>query len=85
MEINVSVVKYPEHVMAAIFTPGVVQGRLGPHVNDQIKVLFGEISEKLFTGLQFKQHITFKMQDNQIKDFYYIANDEQGFIFQTAP
>ncbi|ALB54851.1 hypothetical protein ACOJBQ_001586 [Cronobacter muytjensii] len=77
--------EYPDLKMQAEFTPGIKPGRNGPSVNNQLKVLKSEVSIRLFSQLNDKRCIGFSLDGAGYVDYYYLAADKVGFIFQSNP
>ncbi|MFL6614125.1 MAG: hypothetical protein ACJ8LD_10490 [Pantoea agglomerans] len=77
--------EYPDLKMQAEFSPGIKQGKNGPSVNNQLKVLKTEVTTRLFSKLGDKRCIGFSLNDAEYVDYYYLAADGIGFIFQSNP
>lgn len=83
--VKVRLDEFQNLTLNGIFTGGTKQGRYGPSVNNEIVVLYDASSKNLFTGMKDMQTASFSIDNGPFEDYYYIASDERGFIFQTNP
>lgn len=83
--VKVKTREYPDHEMDCVFTGTMKEGKNGPAVNNQLVILLSDASKSLFNGMKYEQVISFSLNNGSFEDYYYLARDDRGFIFQSNP
>jgi len=76
---------FPEHKMDGLLTTGLRSTRHTPVGNDQLVILHSQLSKSFFSDKAYMQVFDFSLDGADFTDFYLLASDEQGYIFQSNP
>ncbi|MEP8942139.1 hypothetical protein [Enterobacter ludwigii] len=76
---------FPEQKMDGVLTAGFKATRHTPVGNDQLVILHSQLSKSFFDDKAYMQVFDFSLDGADFIDFYLLASDDKGYIFQSNP